>query len=211
MSEVKWTKEQKQVIDSRNTNLLVSAAAGSGKTAVLIERIIELVLDEKNPIDINKLLVVTFTKLAASEMRERVSKAIEKKLEENPENEHLQKQLMLLSGADITTIDSFCKDVLKSYAHLVNLDNNIKVIDPSENEVLAKEVMQELFEELYENNDENFLRLVDWYVKKNTDEGLLQLLLNVNNFVNSHPFPDIWLNEKSEFFNTSTKDDNFYL
>jgi len=211
VSEVKWTKEQKQVIDSRNTNLLVSAAAGSGKTAVLIERIIELVLDEKNPIDINKLLVVTFTKLAASEMRERVSKAIEKKLEENPENEHLQKQLMLLSGADITTIDSFCKDVLKSYAHLVNLDNNIKVIDPSENEVLAKEVMQELFEELYENNDENFLRLVDLYVKKNTDEGLLQLLLNVNNFVNSHPFPDIWLNEKAEFFNTSTKDDNFYL
>ena len=211
MSEVKWTKEQRQVIESRNTNLLVSAAAGSGKTAVLIERIIELVLDEKNPIDINKLLVVTFTKLAASEMRERVSKAIEKKLEENPENEHLQKQLLLLSGADITTIDSFCKDVLISYAHLVNLDSNIKVIDPSENEVLAKEVMEELFEELYENNDESFLRLVDWYAKKNTDEGLLQLLLNVNNFVNSHPFPNIWLNEKAEFFNTMTKDDDFYL
>lgn len=211
MSEVKWTKEQRQVIESRNTNLLVSAAAGSGKTAVLIERIIELVLDEKNPIDINKLLVVTFTKLAASEMRERVSKVIEKKLEENPENEHLQKQLLLLSGADITTIDSFCKDVLISYAHLVNLDSNIKVIDPSENEVLAKEVMEELFEELYENNDESFLRLVNWYAKKNTDEGLLQLLLNVNNFVNSHPFPKIWLNEKAEFFNTSTKDDDFYL
>ena len=211
MSEVKWTKEQRQVIESRNTNLLVSAAAGSGKTAVLIERIIELVLDEKNPIDINKLLVVTFTKLAASEMRERVSKAVEKKLEENPENEHLQKQLLLLSGADITTIDSFCKDVLISYAHLVNLDSNIKVIDPSENEVLAKEVMEELFEELYENNDESFLRLVDWYAKKNTDEGLLQLLLNVNNFVNSHPFPNIWLNEKAEFFNTMTKDDDFYL
>lgn len=211
MSEVKWTKEQRQVIESRNTNLLVSAAAGSGKTAVLIERIIELVLDEKNPIDINKLLVVTFTKLAASEMRERVSKAIEKKLEENPENEHLQKQLLLLSGADITTIDSFCKDVLISYAHLVDLDSNIKVIDPSENEVLAKEVMEELFEELYENNDESFLRLVNWYAKKNTDEGLLQLLLNVNNFVNSHPFPKIWLNEKAEFFNTSTKDDDFYL
>ena len=211
MSEVKWTKEQRQVIESRNTNLLVSAAAGSGKTAVLIERIIELVLDEKNPIDINKLLVVTFTKLAASEMRERVSKAIEKKLEENPENEHLQKQLLLLSGADITTIDSFCKDVLISYAHLVNLDSNIKVIDPSENEVLAKEVMEELFEELYENNNDSFLRLVNWYAKKNTDEGLLQLLLNVNNFVNSHPFPKIWLNEKAEFFNTSTKDDDFYL
>lgn len=211
MSEVKWTKEQRQVIDSRNTNLLVSAAAGSGKTAVLIERIIELVLDEKNPIDINKLLVVTFTKLAASEMRERVSKAIEKKLEENQANEHLQKQLLLLSGADITTIDSFCKDVLISYAHLVNLDSNIKVIDPSENEVLAKEVMEELFEELYENNDESFLRLVNWYAKKNTDEGLLQLLLNVNNFVNSHPFPKIWLNEKAEFFNTSIKDDDFYL
>lgn len=211
MSDVKWTKEQREVIDSRNSNLLVSAAAGSGKTAVLIERIIELILDEKNPMDINKLLVVTFTKAAASEMRERVGKAIEKKLEETPENEHLQKQLLLLSGADITTIDSFCKNVLTSYAHLVNLDSNIKVIESVESEILAKEVIEDLFEELYENKDESFLRLVNWYAKKNTDSMLSNILLNVNNFVNSHPFPKVWLNEKAEFYNTSNKDDNFYL
>ena len=109
MSDVKWTKEQREVIDSRNSNLLVSAAAGSGKTAVLIERIIELILDEKNPIDINKLLVVTFTKAAASEMRERVGKAIEKKLEETPESEHLQKHYYFLVVLILPQLTLFVK------------------------------------------------------------------------------------------------------
>lgn len=211
MSDVKWTKEQLQVIDSRNSNLLVSAAAGSGKTAVLIERIIKLILDEKNPIDINKLLVVTFTKAAATEMRERVGKAIEKALENDVNNEHLQKQFLLLSGADITTIDSFCKNVLTSNAHIVDYDSNIKVIDPGENEILASEIIDELFLELYEKRDEKFLKLVDWYASKSNDDNLKDVVLTVSNFVNSYPFPNEWLDEMAEFYNVKEKDEKFYL
>ena len=112
MSSPKWTKEQQAVIDSRNSNLLVAAAAGSGKTAVLVERIIQMITDKDNPIDIDKLLVVTFTSAAAAEMRERIAAAISKALEKNPNSKNLQKQLTLLSRANITTMHSFCLDVI---------------------------------------------------------------------------------------------------
>lgn len=204
-----WTKEQLAVIENRNSNLLVSAAAGSGKTAVLIERIIRLILDENNPIDINKLLVVTFTKAAASEMKERVRASIEKKLEENPENIHLQKQLILLSQAEITTIDSFCGHVLKNNFHLTDLPPNIKVGDPTEIQILSNEVMEDFFDYLYKERDEWFLKLVDWYSSRNNDRELINLLLNVNNFVNSSPNPKKWLLESADFFDN--KNDEFYI
>ena len=105
---VSWTKEQQQVIDLRKRNILVSAAAGSGKTAVLVARIIQMITDDEHPVDIDRLLIVTFTNAAAAEMRERIGAAIEKALEEQPESEHLQRQLTLLHNAQITTIDSFC-------------------------------------------------------------------------------------------------------
>ncbi|RWU45350.1 hypothetical protein EKL35_24295, partial [Salmonella enterica subsp. enterica serovar Saintpaul] len=122
MSSPKWTKEQLEVIESRECNLLVAAAAGSGKTAVLVERIIQMITSRENPIDIDKLLVVTFTNAAASEMRERIGDAIGKALDENPENKHLQNQLVLLNKSSITTIHSFCLDVIKSNFHRINLD-----------------------------------------------------------------------------------------
>ena len=210
MSNVKWTKEQQQVIQNRSSNLLVSAAAGSGKTAVLIERIIQLILDENNPIDIDELLVVTFTKAAASEMRERVGREIEKALELNPENTHLQRQLMLLNSSDIATIDSFCNKVLKTHSHIVNLDSNFKVVEPSENDILALETVEELFEDLYEENNENFLNLLSWYSSKRGDSKLSELILTINNFINSYPFPIKWLKDKVEFLNDN-KDKDFYL
>ena len=210
MSNIKWTKEQQQVIQSRSSNLLVSAAAGSGKTAVLIERIIQLILDENNPIDIDELLVVTFTKAAASEMRERVGREIEKALGLNPENTHLQRQLMLLNSADIATIDSFCNKVLKTHSHIVNLDSNFKVVEPSENDILALETVEELFEDLYEENNENFLNLLSWYSSKRGDSKLSELILTINNFINSYPFPIKWLKDKVEFLNDN-KDKDFYL
>ena len=210
MSNVKWTKEQQQVIQNRSSNLLVSAAAGSGKTAVLIERIIQLILDENNPIDIDELLVVTFTKAAASEMRERVGREIEKALGLNPENTHLQRQLMLLNSADIATIDSFCNKVLKTHSHIVNLDSNFKVVEPSENDILALETVEELFEDLYEENNENFLNLLSWYSSKRGDSKLSELILTINNFINSYPFPIKWLKDKVEFLNDN-KDKDFYL
>ena len=123
MSETKWTDEQQQAIDTRKCNLLVAAAAGSGKTAVLVERIIKIITNEENPVDIDKLLVVTFTNAAASEMRERVLNAIYKKIDEEPENEKLQKQIILLNRASICTIDSFCLDVVKNNFYEVFTDN----------------------------------------------------------------------------------------
>lgn len=206
----KWTKEQQAVIDSRNCNLLVSAAAGSGKTAVLIERIIQLILDKEKPIDIDRLLVVTFTKAAASEMRERVGVAIEEALEKEPENERLQKQMMLLNKAEITTIDSFCGNVVRENFHVTDLDPNVKVADPTEINIVASEVMDDMFEELYEEENEDFLKLVDWYSGNNNDSPLSELLMSVYNFISSSPFPLEWLDNSAEFFNTEGKDEDFY-
>lgn len=204
-----WTKEQLAVIENRDSNLLVSAAAGSGKTAVLIERIVRLILDEKNPIDINRLLVVTFTKAAASEMKERVRTSIEKKLEENSDNIHLQKQLILLNQAEITTIDSFCGHILKDNFHLTDLSPNIKVGDPTEIQIISNEVMEDFFDYLYRKKDDRFLKLVDWYSNRNSDRELINLLLNINNFVNSSPNPNKWLLDSANFFDD--KDDDFYI
>ena len=122
MAETKWTEEQNAAIVTRKCNLLVAAAAGSGKTAVLVERIIRIITDEKNPVDIDKLLVVTFTNAAASEMRERIAAAISKSLEANPNSKILQRQLTLLSRANITTMHSFCLDVIKNHFYTIDLD-----------------------------------------------------------------------------------------
>ena len=122
MGETKWTKEQLSAIETRNSNLLIAAAAGSGKTAVLVERIIRIITDEENPVDIDKLLVVTFTSAAASEMRERIASAITKALEKNPNSTNLQKQLTLLSRANITTMHSFCLEVIRNNFQVIDLD-----------------------------------------------------------------------------------------
>ncbi len=203
----KWTKQQQAVIDNRGSNLLVSAAAGSGKTAVLIERIIRLILDKENPIDIDRLLVVTFTKAAASEMKERVSLAIERELEKNPDDEHLQRQMNLLPMADISTISSFCGNVVKNNFHLTDLEPNVSVADPTEVELVASEVIDELFEELYENDDEKFLMLVDWYAERNKDSGLSNIILSINKFIGSSPYPDLWLENSAEMFNNEKVSD----
>ena len=129
---VMWTTEQKKVIDSRNCNILVSAAAGSGKTAVLVERIISMITDPAHPVDIDRLLIVTFTWAAAGEMRERIRLAIERKLAEDEDNEHLQRQSTLLHHAQITTIDSVCSYVVKNYFHLIDLDPSYRMAEEGE-------------------------------------------------------------------------------
>ena len=135
-----WTEEQQQVINLRGRSLLVSAAAGSGKTAVLVERIIQKITDAAHPIDIDELLVVTFTKAAAAEMRERVMAAVDAKLLKDPENSHLQKQKMLLPSAMITTIDSFCMSVLREHFDKIGLDPGFRVGDPQEMALLKQDV-----------------------------------------------------------------------
>jgi ATP-dependent helicase/nuclease subunit A len=206
MSSPKWTYEQQAVIDSRNCNLLVAAAAGSGKTAVLVERIIQIITDTKNPVDIDKLLVVTFTNAAASEMRERIGDAIAKALDKNPENSHLQNQLVLLNRASITTIHSFCLDVIKSNFHKINIDPNFRIGDQTECSLLKQECIEEVFEEYYEAKDIGFLNLVESYAEKRGDKELQEIILSIYNFSMASPYPKKWLYDSVEVFNI---DDDF--
>ena len=140
MGETKWTDDQRKVIELRDRNILVSAAAGSGKTAVLVERIINMISDKSKPIDIDKLLVVTFTRAAAAEMKERVLRALENKLTDNPDDEHLQRQVTLLHNAQITTIDSFCQSIIRNYFHVIGLDPVFKVGDENDLAIIKTEI-----------------------------------------------------------------------
>lgn len=215
MGSTKWTKEQQEVIDHRDGNLLVSAAAGSGKTAVLVERIISMILDTEEKVDIDKLLVVTFTNAAASEMRERIADAVSKaleeatKLEKKDVIEHLQKQILFLNKANITTIHSFCLDVIKNNIHLITLDPNFRIGDTTECQLIAQEAIDEVFEELYEQGylgDENsekgkrFLKLIDSFAERNGDNQVQSLIMSIYNFAMSFPNPEKWLNESADAF-----------
>ena len=204
MSETKWTDEQQQAIDTRKCNLLVAAAAGSGKTAVLVERIIKIITNEENPVDIDKLLVVTFTSAAAAEMRERIAAAISKALEKNPNSKNLQKQLTLLSRANITTMHSFCLDVIKNYFYTIDLDPSFRIADETEITLMKNEIIEDIFEELYEEDNEYFKGLVEAYSTAKDDKKLKDIILNLYKFSMSGPWPESWLIEKAEEFNINT-------
>ena len=208
MSEVKWTKEQLQAIQEKDSNILVAAAAGSGKTAVLVERIINKIINDK--IDIDSLLVVTFTNAAAAEMRERVLEAIYKKLDENPEDENLQRQITLLNKASICTIDSFCLDVVRNnFYQLENISPNFRIADTTEIELLKQEVLEDIFEKKYENGDEDFSDLINTYTSYRDDTPLKDLILKIYKYIQSNPFPKEWLNEKIELFNQQNLKQDF--
>ena len=179
MAEMTWTEEQKKVIDLRNRNLLVSAAAGSGKTAVLVERILQMITDREHPVDIDRLLVMTFTKAAAAEMRERIGEALEKRLEESPGDENLERQSTLLNHARITTIDSFCLSLLKEHFHELDIDPGFRTGDEGELLLIQADVMKELLEDYYGRGDEAFFRFVDTYAQGRTDAGLEDYILKV--------------------------------
>lgn len=200
MSKVNWTPEQQDAIYEKNSNILVAAAAGSGKTAVLVERIIHKIIEDK--VDIDKLLVVTFTNSAASEMRERVLKAIDKKLEENPEDENLQRQITLLNKASICTIDSFCLEIVRNHFYeLENVSPNFRIADTTEMELLKQEVIEDIFEEKYEAEDSDFAKLINVYTSYRDDTPLKDLVLKIYSYIQSNPFPQKWLAEKIEMFN----------
>lgn len=190
---VSWTKEQQQVIDLRDRNILVSAAAGSGKTAVLVERIIKMITDERRPVDIDRLLIVTFTNAAAAEMRERIGNAIESALEEAPENEHLQRQLTLIHNAQITTIDSFCLYVIRNHFHEIDLEPNFRIGDEGELKLLRKDVFSAVLLRHYEAPDEEFTAFVEGYASGRTDAALEEMILSLYEFSRSYPWPKEWL------------------
>lgn len=205
--ETKWTDEQLLAIETRGKNLLVAAAAGSGKTAVLVERIIKIITDDNNPVDIDKLLVVTFTNAAASEMRERIGDAISKKLEEMPDSKMLQRQLALLNKSNITTIHSFCLDIIKNNFHLIDLDPGFRIGDETECTLIKQDILIELFEDKYDKEDEGFLNLIEAYCTNRDDERLKEIVLKLYNFSMSGPWPSVWLREKAQEFNINSLDE----
>ena len=200
-----WTKEQQQVIDLRNRNILVSAAAGSGKTAVLVERIKELVLDKKHPVDIDHLLVVTFTNAAAAQMKERVAKALEKALQENPSDVRLQQQAALVQNAQIITIDSFCLYVLRNHFHEIGLEPNFRIGDEGELKLLREDVMTGLFEQCYEEKHPGFLHLISCYGTSRSDAPVRDMIFKLYSYAQSYPWPKQWLREALSCYEIKTE------
>lgn len=190
---VSWTKEQQQVIDLRKRNILVSAAAGSGKTAVLVERIIHMITDEENPVDIDRLLIVTFTNAAAAEMRERIGAAIEKALLEKSEDEHLQRQLTLIHNAQITTIDSFCLYVIRNHFHEIDLEPNFRIGDEGELKLLKEDVLKQVMAENYEAMSDTFADFVGGYATGRNDTAIVEMIHTLYEFSRSYPWPKEWL------------------
>lgn len=199
-----WTTNQQKVIDTRDSNILVSAAAGSGKTAVLVERIIKRVLDENNPLDIDRLLVVTFTNAAATEMRERVLNAIEKELEKNPESEHLQRQNAYIHSANIMTMHSFCLKMVKENFNKLDLDPGVRIADTGELELLKSDVLKEVIEEYYSEGKDDFKNFVAQFETKNSDKMLEDIIYDLYNKAVSHPWPDMWFQKCLSLYDVKT-------
>ncbi len=194
---IEFTQDQQEVIDTRHKNILVSAAAGSGKTAVLVERIVRLVCDEGNGIDIDELLVVTFTKAAAAEMRERICKRISEELEKKPESEHLRKQYALVHRAMITTIDAFCTNVLRNHFHDIGIDPDFRVMDEGERQLMRIDVLSDLLEEKYEEQDEAFIAASMFFAPTGEDDSEFEeCILELQEYSESFAWPDRFLEER---------------
>ena len=190
---VKWTEEQQKVISLKDRNILVSAAAGSGKTAVLVERIIRKLTDEDAPSDVDRLLIVTFTEAAAAEMKERIGAAIEKKLAERPGDAHLERQATLIHSASITTIHSFCLSVIRENFHVIGIDPGFRIGEEGELKLLKQDVLDELLEERYAQADPGFLEFVEKFGTGKNDKKIEGIILKLYEFSRSYPQPDRWL------------------
>lgn len=199
-----WTDDQWKAIMEKNKDILVAAAAGSGKTAVLVERIIQKILSEDNPIDVDELLVVTFTNASAAEMRHRIGEALEKAINKDPKSRHLRKQLSLLNKASISTLHSFCMEVIRKYYYLIDVDPGFRIADETEAQLIRDEVMDELFEEEYGLKDnEPFFRLVDSFTSDRSDSALMDIVRDIYDFAVSNPMPSNYLQSMIDMYDTT--------
>jgi len=203
MGEIKWTKDQKKIIDLRDAGILVSAAAGSGKTAVLIERIFERVRDKNHPVNVDQFVIVTFTQAAAAQMKERLRERIEQALLEEPNNIHLQKQIGFMAEAHISTVHSFCNYVIQNYFHRIGLDPAYKQGTQSELSLLQKEVLGEVLEEEYETQSEDFVDLASMKTFHRSDERMEEMILSIYEKAMSEPFPEQWLTQMESLYYVS--------
>jgi ATP-dependent helicase/nuclease subunit A len=191
-----WTDDQWKAIVSSGKDILVAAAAGSGKTAVLVERIIKKITAKEHPVDVDRLLIVTFTNASAAEMRNRIGEALEKALKENPGSLHLRRQISLLNRASISTLHSFCLDVIRKYYYLIDIDPGFRIADDTEAALLREEVFEQLLEDYYSDpNNEHFFQLVDSYTSDRSDSEIVDMIWKLYEFSRSHPNPDGWLEQ----------------
>ncbi|MBQ8469687.1 MAG: UvrD-helicase domain-containing protein, partial [Clostridia bacterium] len=189
----KWTPEQRHAIDARGGTLIVSAAAGSGKTAVLVERCIQRLTDTEHPCSADELLIVTFTRAATAEMRSRLAKAISDRLVEDPENTHLQKQQMLLPSAQICTIDAFCGNLVRENFESLGISPDFRLLDESEVRVLQQNAIDQVMEEFYTSKDPDFLGLVELLATGRDDTSLEGNILRLYTYSRAYPSPKHWL------------------
>ncbi len=195
---IEFTPDQQKVIDLRERNILVSAAAGSGKTAVLVERIIRMICDASRPVDVDRLLIVTFTNAAAAEMRERIRLGLERQLEEHPDDAHIERQVTLLHNALITTIDSFCLYLIRNHFQEIGLDPAMRVADEGESKLLKQDVLQDLLEQHFADGDPAFVRCVEFFCPGGRESVLEQHILKLHEYAESCPWPGQWLEERRD-------------
>ena len=201
---VTWTDDQWKAIMAKGKDILVAAAAGSGKTAVLVERIIQKILCEEEPIDVDQLLVVTFTNASAAEMRHRIGEALEKAIDQEPHSRHLRKQLSLLNKASISTLHSFCMEVIRKFYYLIDVDPGFRIADVTEAQLMRDEVMDELFEEEYGKADnEAFFNLVDSFTSDRSDAALQDIVQSIYDFARANPMPDAYLDSIVSMYDVS--------
>ncbi|MDQ0214784.1 ATP-dependent helicase/nuclease subunit A [Oikeobacillus pervagus] len=199
---VTWTDDQWKAIMAKGQDILVAAAAGSGKTAVLVERMIRKILDEEQPIDVDQLLVVTFTNASAAEMRHRIGGALERAIDEDPNSYHLRRQLSLLNHASISTLHSFCLEVIRKYYYMIDIDPAFRIADDTEGLLLRDEVLDDLFEEEYGKEDnQSFYQLVDTFSNDRSDVQLQELVRKLYDFSQANPNPEEWLENLTNMYN----------
>lgn len=206
-----WSDDQWRAIAESGDDILVAAAAGSGKTAVLVERIIRKISKEENGFSVDRLLVATFTKAAAAEMRQRIREALDRELEENGENDHLRRQLSLLGKASITTLHSFCLDVIRRYYQLIPIDPGFRILNEHEAEMMRQELLEELLEEKYgeigaDGEDSVFVQLADWFSGERSDDAVHSLIQRLHDYARSHPWPAQWLRDTAADFRVPDTD-----
>lgn len=204
----KWTPQQNNAINARGRNILVSAAAGSGKTAVLVERVIKKITDSENPVDIDKLLIVTFTNNAASEMKFRITKSLKEILRNEPFNQNAQRQLNLMPNAKICTIDSFCINLVRENFFELGINQDFTNLDENEASLLEDEIISNLTDELFENNDEEFIKLVEQFNTPGNEKPFINAVKKVRRFIYAQPFPYSWAYKMSELYNSNTAFEN---
>lgn len=195
-----WTESQRQAIDAKGGSIIVSAAAGSGKTAVLVERVISLITDKDNPVDADRILVVTYTRAAAAELKERLYSKLSELIREEPFNKALLRQQTLLTKANISTIDSFCSSIVKEFFYILGIEHNFRIADESELKLIKKDALKLTLDSMYADGEPDFFHLVEAFGGTKDDSQLENNVLKIHEFLRSHPFPNRWIDEKLSMF-----------